>query len=83
MIIYDTRADRLSFNVIKKWSLGFGHKLQDTGDAAEQKQTLQGGGETTRLRWDRAGGMNQDNQDNQDNQIEDRRRKVKPIRGTI
>lgn len=51
-IIYDRRrADRPSFNVINKTrSLGFGHKLQHTGDTAEQKQMLQGGGETTRLR---------------------------------
>lgn len=64
-IIYDTRADRPSFNVIKKTrSLGFGHKLQDTGDTAEQKQMLQGAGET-QVKPDRTGGMNQDNQDNQ------------------
>lgn len=50
-IIYGTRADRPSFNVInKRRSLGFGHKLQDTGDTAEQKIILQGGGETMRLR---------------------------------
>lgn len=66
-IIYDTKADRPSFNVIKKTrSLGFGHKLEDTGDTAEQKQMLQGGGETqVKPRCDRTGGINQDNQDNQ------------------